>query len=433
MLAGLLLATASCGEQAAKQRLVLITLDTLRLDSLERRENGGAMPRTLDFTDRGQRFERFYSATATTQPSHASLFTGRHPWQHGVVRNGTVLAPEEDTVAEHLGRAGFETAAVVASFALHSRFGFDQGFDHYDDDFALTIETGQKAWMGKKIGGEFYSLAEDVTGRALAALDRFEGDRQFLWVHYYDPHTPYGDWTEEPLNLSDIRAAIRTDPTVQEVAIQRGRELYDLDVRKMDRAMERLLQRLEQESETYRTHVVLVSDHGESFGEANSLGHGNRLTPEQIHVPLAIVSPALGPGLRGDVTGGVDVFTTLLALVELKPTIPVAGRDLLTTREGIATGMRRLSVKPFREARADGSSYWIDGPRFYFARKDGLITGLFDELYVEDQDPPNRDLVFESEVREQFFASQAQLERLGVDTLEDEETTEGLRALGYVE
>ena len=117
---------------------MLITLDTLRADGLAPR----LMPRTAAFADRGLRFERAYAATATTQPTHATLFTGLHPWEHGLTRNGRVLAAGFDTLAERLRAAGFETAAVVASFPLERRFGFAQGFDSYEQEFRhpLLIE-----------------------------------------------------------------------------------------------------------------------------------------------------------------------------------------------------------------------------------------------------------------------------------------------------
>ncbi|HUF78425.1 MAG TPA: sulfatase-like hydrolase/transferase, partial [Thermoanaerobaculia bacterium] len=72
-------------------RVVLVTLDTLRYDSLVPAEGEGAesaMPRLLERSRAGVRFERFYAATSITQPSHASMLTALHPWEHGVVSNG---------------------------------------------------------------------------------------------------------------------------------------------------------------------------------------------------------------------------------------------------------------------------------------------------------------------------------------------------------
>ena len=51
-------------------------------------------------------------------------------------RNGVVLRPELETVTERMKARGFETGAVVSSFPVHSRFGFDQGFDRFEDGFS---------------------------------------------------------------------------------------------------------------------------------------------------------------------------------------------------------------------------------------------------------------------------------------------------------
>jgi arylsulfatase A-like enzyme len=128
-------------------RIVLVTLDTLRLDGFTGsgvRE--GPMPRTLEFAAQGQRFEQAYAASPNTQPTHASMLTGLHPWEHGVTRNGRVLDDGFETIAELLQTHGYSTAAVVSSFPLHARFGFDQGFDSYQDDFML--EAGNDTWEG---------------------------------------------------------------------------------------------------------------------------------------------------------------------------------------------------------------------------------------------------------------------------------------------
>ena len=433
-LAVVALMLAGCGGAAPKERIVLITLDTLRFDSLAGVEGSPTtMPRLRSFAERGLSFERFYSASATTQPSHASLFTGLHPWQHGVVRNGCLLAPELDTLAERLDAVGFETAATVASFAVHSRFGFDQGFERYDDDFSIELETGKDRWMGHDLEDAFYSLAPDVTEKALALLDSMSEGRQFLWVHYYDPHTPYGDTAGTPFDLMDLRANLVARPSFADQTIARGRSLYDEDVSILDRELGRLLERIERESDVYETHVVLVSDHGESFGESNSLGHGNRLTPEQVRVPMVLMSPRVRPGVRRDIGGMVDLYPTLLALAGITG-VPSRGRDLLATSEGFAYGMRRLPAKGVvREVRADGTTVEHVGPRFFIALEDGLVTGDGEHLFADDEREPTLADDVADDVRRLFATFADELDGGDVRALDDEETVQALGALGYGE
>ena len=134
-----LLALLACGGEPPRaegppaRRLVLITVDTLRADAIEGERP--AMPRLAARADAAARFVDSWTSTSTTQPTHASLFPGKHPWEHGVVRNGMPLAPEQLTLAEQLGEAGWQTSAVVASFPLARRYGLDQGFEVYVDEF----------------------------------------------------------------------------------------------------------------------------------------------------------------------------------------------------------------------------------------------------------------------------------------------------------
>lgn len=121
-------------------RVVVITLDTLRYDGLAPDPRGGddasPMPGLLRRArEEGLFFERFYAATSVTQPSHASMFTALHPWEHGVVSNGQILRADFTTVAERLQGEGFATGGIVASFPLAGRFGFAQGFDDFTEDF----------------------------------------------------------------------------------------------------------------------------------------------------------------------------------------------------------------------------------------------------------------------------------------------------------
>src|SRR5262245_30074643 len=73
------LAPASCGRPSGGTRIVLVTLDTLRYDCVE--GPSPSMPRLAAAARRGADFEGAWAATSSTQPTHASLLTGLHPWQ----------------------------------------------------------------------------------------------------------------------------------------------------------------------------------------------------------------------------------------------------------------------------------------------------------------------------------------------------------------
>lgn len=367
----------SCRAEPPAVRVVLITIDTLRHDSFAGGPRAPSlMPSTLARASRGRTFERAFSATSCTQPSHASMFTGLHPWEHGVTSNGRALAEERRTVAESLSQAGFETFAVVASVPVASRFGFAQGFRRFAEPF--THGFGLESWEGVEVqGGRFYALAETVTDEALRQLDRAQGRRQFLWVHYFDPHSPYGDSGPEggALTPAEVLGRIAAGAAARAGLADEARRLYGRDVQALDRSLDRLFRRLERDRERFDTHVVFTSDHGESLGEDQVIGHGNHLSLEQIHVPLFVLSRRHESGRDGRPTGSVDVAPTLLSLAGVEERLG-GGRDLTRparTRHP-TVGMRRTYERPLEAPRADGRKDRFEGHLFYLVEDDGRVS-----------------------------------------------------------
>lgn len=451
-------------------RVVLVTLDTLRYDALlpdghpdgppdglSADGGGSPMPRLLERARDGALFERFYAATSVTQPSHASMLTGLHPWEHGVTANGQVLDERFETVAEVLREAGFATAAVVASFPVASRFGFAQGFDSFDDRFTES-PVDDRRWEGHDVPEDrFYSLADTVTDRALALLEAVGSGPErprdgFLWVHYFDPHDPYGDTGGGPrYHPGRARRALEEGRDVEPL-LGRFRSAYDRDAAFLDRQLHRLLDTLAAGADRFETHVVLASDHGESFGEEGALAHGLRLTDEQIRVPLVILSPRVAPGRRRDVAGSVDVAPTLLALAGVAvdpgepgsrslPRAPSRPRDLTAAPDrgpspGRALGMRRTFPDERRteertELRTDGSRHALPRYLFYAVDPGGRVVrgngaGLAGKTQDADPDEARRWTAL-------FRELEGRVEAGGAPDAVDPQALEALRALGYVE
>jgi arylsulfatase A-like enzyme len=127
-------------EPRARPNVLLISIDTLRADRLGSYGYTAAATPTLDaLAARGLRFTKASTVTPLTLPAHTSLLTGLFPTKHGVRDNGGFYVDAGlITVAERLREAGYRTGAFVASFVLDSRWGLDQGFDTYFDDFDLS-------------------------------------------------------------------------------------------------------------------------------------------------------------------------------------------------------------------------------------------------------------------------------------------------------
>jgi arylsulfatase A-like enzyme len=431
----ILIVGSSCGSDPdLPVRIILITIDTLRYDGLETGSTRPSlMPETQAIAQTGMVFERHYAASSSTQPTHATILTGLHPWQHGVSRNGLVLDDEIPTVAERMKTAGYATAAVVASFPLHHTFGFDQGFDVYDDTFT---EQGVETWQKTEVPeGRFRSQATTVTAKAVDLIRHFSEGSQFLWFHYFDPHSPYGDLAEgATYRLTDLRRKMK-QPTqsmdaVAELPILR--QAYDRDLKALDESLDVLFEEIRAANHRFETHVIVVSDHGESFGEHGSIGHGMRLTEEQIHVPCFILSPRTGAITVDIPTGSADIAATVLSLAGLSKYAPT-GLDLTRPidRKGSVLGMRRTFTTQPREIRTDGLYHDLEDFQFFLVDGETIFRG--DRSRVTAEGPITVGQSDLDRAARLFDSFERELRARNPVELSDSETTTALEALGYVD
>jgi len=435
-----------CGEAEHPVRVVLITLDTLRYDRVV--GEGAAMPRLGAAAKTGTLFTRSYAATSSTQPTHATLFTGLHPWRHGVTRNGLVLREDTPTLAELLSANGFATAAAVSSFPMRDLFGWDRGFDTYLDEFTHGREQ-KKTWSAFDPDWEhFYSQADTITGRALQLLDAATAKKQFFFFHYFDPHAPYGDsWRPGPkaklttadriVETLDLTEALKEGQTEFQETLKKALRGYAKDVAFLDEQLGILLDRLAADAEHYETHVVITADHGESFGDDLSFGHGDRVSHQQLRVPLVILSPAVTTGRRRDPNGTIDVGKTLVALAGLDDDDWPGGRDL-TSPPGDSlpppVGMRRTYAKPSLDVRISGHVAELTGSRFYALIDGKLYLGDGREIFFGDSEPGRDEVIPEqqqTQLRQLFEIFEAELGASENTERLDAESQRALQALGY--
>ena len=306
---------ACAAPEPTRPNLLLIVVDTLRADHLAAYGyTAGETPQLTQLAQEGTRFETAYAPSATTGPTHAGLFTGQHPRSVGVRRNAVPLADAHETLAERLAAAGWDTAAVVSSFPLHRKFGFDQGFASYDDAFdPVRASVRHTSYEGIPVPEGFDRRADATSDRALAWLaDRQEQRRPFfLYVHYFDPHEPYS----APARYQR-RFAVGKGATLR----QQAAALYDAEVAFTDAEIGRLLAGLAALGFADDTLVVLTGDHGEGLFEHGHLFHDVHLYEEAVRVPLLLRGPGLA---RGSVVEApvslLDLLPTLLELLGLPP------------------------------------------------------------------------------------------------------------------
>jgi choline-sulfatase len=273
--AGCTRAPAPATPPAVRPSILLITLDTTRADAIGPEAAGVETPAFNAVAARGRRFRQAYATVPETLPSHTSMFSGLYPGGHGVHENARYVPATLPVAAERLQKAGYRTSAVVSSFVLSRRFGLARGFDVYDDTLGAANERTSGA----------------ATDAALADLAQPSDKPRFLWVHYYDAHTPYAP--AEP-----YRSRYATNPYLGEVAA-------------MDEQLGRLVQAFERQAKG-PVAIAIVADHGEGLGEHGEAQHGDLLYQSTMRVPLVLAGPGIDAGVNDTPVSTRRIFHTLL-------------------------------------------------------------------------------------------------------------------------
>ena len=400
--------------------VVVVTLDTLSARHLSQYGNQRIeTPAFGRIATEGVLFEQATATVPLTLPSHTSMFTGTYPMFHGVRDNGGYYVRDDsETLAEVLGAAGYRTGGFVAAFVVDSRWGLDQGFDRYFDDFnfrefeRISLDSVQRP-------------GDEVLDAALAWMDDVKDDRFFSWIHLYDPHWPYEapePWASRVSGYPDAN--------------------YDAEVLFTDSLVGRLLDWLDDNQLTEDTLLVLMGDHGESLGRHREGAHGFFIYDAAMQVPFLLRAPyrQIGRGLRVPAqVRGIDLMPTVLELVGVPVPGVVQGASLVPLVDGSQTDLELWAYSeslyprnhygwsPLHSLR-NGVLHFISAPR----------PELFEVL-----DDPGETTNLAPERPGQVRQLQARLDRLlaelgqeGADDQApealDEETRAQLAALGYL-
>lgn len=336
--------------------MVLVLNDTMRRDRMGIHGGPAHTPNFDRFAREHLWFARAVAQAPWTKPSVATLFTSLYPSQHGVLTHPShqvhagedlgrkLLASDRlpasaATLAEAYRAAGFRTAAFVANPWMDRRFGFQQGFEHYDDSFAHWGATG-----------------DGVMAAALAWLATLRPDeRYFLYVHTIDAHRPY-----PALTWQEVEEALAEPPTPGTIPISARREIqeqirfegprppgvrppaqrrvlrraYDKGIERWDAAFGVLLAGLEQDPRHDRTAVLVTSDHGEALYKRGYGNHGLSLYQGDLAVPLAIRLPGVDAAKVDCRVGLIDVMPTLCDWGGLACPDGMVGRSIFAESEG---------------------------------------------------------------------------------------------------
>jgi len=325
------LLAVTCRGHGPRPNLLLVTIETLRKDHVGAKVDGVALTPHLDeLAKRGTSFERAYAAASFTLPSLHTLATGEPPGVHRV-RFWTKFGNrfKGPTLAGLLADEGYRTGFVYSAYIELTPYPILQA--------GWTGPRGTEPPKGFAQAG-----ADEVLGAASSWLDANGSEPFFLWVHLFEPHTPYGPADAFVQGLADLGAYHAAGPAtfkVQDWAdkVPGGQgpdladRLYAADVRAADDAVARLLADLDRRGLTGRTVVCVTSDHGENLraDPEPRWDHGVSTDEQLIHVPMIWLGPGVAAArTETAIARHVDVAPTLLRLAGVEAPEGWRGRDL---------------------------------------------------------------------------------------------------------
>jgi len=425
--------------------VVVVVIDTLRADHLGCYGYGRPTSPRLDaFAAAATRHERVFASSPWTLPSHASLFTGLDPYQHGaqtVLVDGAArerpLTEGNLTLAEALQDEGYATAAFVANAALlRPSLNLDQGFDRY----YIEATTGDR-----------------LIPRAIEWLEAHRGDPVFLFVNLMDTHKPYNaaprpGVTDTPtfddggaLLDSLYPRILPADGPLPDEDLSRLVDQFDTAIAHADEAVGTLLDALADQGRLDGALVAITSDHGEYFGEHHLLEHSKDVYQPALHVPLLVKAPGQADGrVESTPLSSADSHRVLLQQLpgdaghRLTPRFPPNELDGALIVENLYSRDKDLNHPDWGHRFRRERTAYIVWPLKYIRSSDGnheLFDLVEDPAESTNLIPAQPDLAADlSRALDRRLANRPAPDHTGtpLPKLTFEEL-EALRALGYVE
>ncbi len=251
------------------------------------------------------------SNSSWTRPSFTTIVTGLPKKGHGVeLEGGWRLEPHVKTLAERFRNAGYRTAGFTGNPLVRKAWGFDQGYQTYEDPLTLGVKA--------------FPMDSILINNAIRWLEGVKDRPFFLVLFLTSAHPPYrpprtprrflsevppGDIIEHP--FKEYPKPLRKDEHARIVAA------YDDEIAYLDQQVARLLDHMRAAGQLDRTVIAMTADHGEMFGQHNCYLHVYHMWEQTLRVPLILKAPNLPVKGAADsrFTTHVDIAPTLLDFV----------------------------------------------------------------------------------------------------------------------
>jgi len=306
----------------ARPNVLILTIDTLRVDRLSAYGYERPTSPRLDRVMRaGAIFTQARTVEPLTGPALCAMITSTYPHENGATRNGLRLRAGLDSLPKLLGTAGYRTAAVVSNWTLRDKLtGMGEHFDDYEE------VLNHKRWFGL-FSGE--ADGDQVTDRAIEWIEQRAAEEDngpfLLWVHYVDPHAPYVKHKAYLERLGIPKSRGKLPPS----------DRYDTEIAFVDEQSGRFLDRFEELGFADGALTIFASDHGESFGEHDYVGHGRHLYEPGLRIPMSVSWPGrIEPREISAPASNIDLAPTIAGLLGIEFPETFRGFDWSAVLEG---------------------------------------------------------------------------------------------------
>lgn len=371
--------------QAPAQNVVLFTVDSSRADRFG--VYGYPKPNTphIDgWAKTGTVFNQAYSVSAWTAPGLVSILTGLYPRTHGVDNRDKSVSGDLPTLHKILQKEGYRTPNL----------NFFTFASYYQN---LGLPPVDRQYFGSRDGDELLNWLQAHAGRS-------GSEPFFVWYHTTIVHQPYNPGADDlPVARRELEKSAGIKAVLNGAIVPIGStqfqvedkpvldQLYDAELRRMDRLFKRMLEVLENRGVLDETLIVLTADHGEELLDHGFVGHAStslqaKLYQEVVRIPLIFSWPGKVPaGRKIDRRASqIDVLPTILSLLGLKQERPVQGVNLFGKPkkerplffESVISGNQTIKEHEGIWVRAviEGDYKFISGEELYNLKADPTET-----------------------------------------------------------
>jgi arylsulfatase A-like enzyme len=474
------------------KNIILITIDCLRADHLSCMGYPRETTPHLDkLAKTGILFEQAFSNGPGTQFSFPSILTSTYSLMYNYNLGGR-LSEERVMISEILKKEGYSTAAFHWNPYLTRFFGYNRGFELFEDfvtnektfrrkenkifDHIIKItkdkmykrtliygflEKSYEIFIGGRLSKRKWKFAykwsnvakaDVINQKAISWLENKTNNKFFLWLHYMDVHSPYSSTNYLKIFRSEIpdkkevnrandtmykyRSTYNKSISLPQSELELIVDLYDSEIRYVDEAIGNFMNELEKKNLLTNTLVVITADHGDEFLEHGSLAHNPKLYDELLHVPLIFYTPQIDKGIKcNDLCSLLDLSPTILDVLNIRKPKRWQGESLLSlieSKKRMNNGIISECISNNRRKTSYRSERW----KFILdEEKDSL------ELYNLEEDSKelvniadkNLDLVntFKSKIAEHILMEKKMNEKARTEK-ETKKRIKNLKALGKI-